>query len=142
MGVKGTVLIVDDDRDFSESLAAFLRAHGYRTLQAHDGAEGVKVARLASPDMILMDVIMEERTAGFFAVQQLRQDSQLDGVPIFVISSLYTAVPEFRIEPARGWLSHDAFFPKPVDLDELLAAMEAHLAQASYPALQTGESEP
>jgi CheY-like chemotaxis protein len=125
-----TILIVDDDHDFSESLAAFLRAHGYGTVQAYDGEGGVRLARLRAPDLILMDVMMEERTAGFFAVQELRQDPGLDRVPIFVISALYTEVPDFRIEPARGWLRHDAFFPKPVDLDGLLRAIDASLGVA------------
>jgi two-component system, OmpR family, alkaline phosphatase synthesis response regulator PhoP len=136
------ILIVDDDHDFSESLSAFLRAHGYWTVQAFDGPDGVRLAGLESPDLILMDVMMEERTAGFFAVQALRRDPSLDGVPIFVVSALYTAVPDFRIEPASGWLRHDAFFPKPVDLDELLRAIESHLAPAAEAIPQTSGYEP
>jgi two-component system, OmpR family, response regulator VicR len=129
-GERGTILIVDDDHDFSESLAAFLRAHGFRAVQAYDGEEGLRMARLERPDLILMDVMMSERTEGFFAVQQMRRDPSLDGTPIFVVSGLYTAVPEFRIEPSRGWLAHDEFFAKPVDLDALLAAIEAGLTAA------------
>jgi CheY-like chemotaxis protein len=142
MTARRKILIVDDDRDFSESLGAFLRVHGYRTLQAYSGADGLRLARLERPDLILMDVIMEERTAGFFAVQELRRDPSLDGVPIFVVSSLYSAVPQFRIEPSRGWLSHDTFFPKPVDLDELLQAIETRLAAQAEEVPQTTGSEP
>jgi DNA-binding response OmpR family regulator len=126
-----TILIVDDDHDFSESLAAFLGAHGFRVLQAYDGGEGLKAARLERPDLILMDVMMNERTEGFFTVQEMRHDPALDRVPIFIVSALYTAVPNFRIEPDRGWLAHDAFFGKPAQLDRLLEAIEARLAEAA-----------
>jgi DNA-binding response OmpR family regulator len=144
---RRTILIVDDDQDYSEALATYLRAHGYRTVQAYSGEDGLRLARLERPDLILMDVIMEERTAGFFTVQELRRDRSLDGTPIFVVSSLYTTVPDFRIEPSRGWLAHDAFFPKPVDLDVLLESIEAHLppradqATAEQPVPQTTGSE-
>jgi CheY-like chemotaxis protein len=138
-GAARTVLVVDDDRDFSESIAAYLRTHGFRVVQAYAASEAITVAKLERPDLILMDVIMEERTSGFFAVQQLRQDPAFDGVPIFVVSSLYAAVPDFRIEPSRGWLGHDAFFPKPVDLDALLAAVVSNLGPEPRPMARAGE---
>lgn len=123
-----TILVVDDDRDYSESLAAFLRSNGYRVVQAYDGREGLKRARLERPDLIVMDVMMNERTEGFFTVQEMRREPSLDGVPIFVATSLYAQVPAFTVEPERGWLAHDEFFPKPVDLDALLARIEARMA--------------
>ncbi len=122
-----TILVVDDDRDYSEAVATFLRANGYRVVQAFDGREGLKLARMERPDLIVMDVIMNERTEGFFTVQEMRREASLDGVPIFVASSLYAQVPDFRVEPDRGWLAHDEFFAKPVDLDEFLARIEARL---------------
>ncbi len=122
-----TILVVDDDRDYSESLSTFLRAHGYRVVQAFDGREGLKLARLEQPELIVMDVIMNERTEGFFTVQEMRHEPSLDGVPIFVASSLYAQVPDFKIEPDRGWLAHDEFFAKPVDLDALLGRIAARL---------------
>jgi two-component system, sensor histidine kinase and response regulator len=140
-GEGRTILIVDDDHDFSESMAAYLRAHGFRVVQAFEGSAVRTMAMLERPALILMDVIMEERTAGFFAVQELRQDPSFDGIPIFVVSSLYAAVPDFRIEPSRGWLGHDAFFAKPVDLDALMSAMEAFLAPTSEPVAQLSEEE-
>ncbi|NIP81626.1 MAG: response regulator [Gemmatimonadetes bacterium] len=127
-----TILIVDDDYDFSESTAEFLRAHGFRVLQAHSGYEGLKRARLERPDLILMDVMMEERTEGFFTVQQLRRDEGLTEIPILVVSSIYRDVPEFGVQPESQWLGDDGFLPKPLDLDALLAMIRDRLARRAH----------
>jgi len=126
--------MVDDDRDFGESTAAYLRAHGLEVEHAYDGRAGLKAARLRRPDLILMDIMMDERTEGFFTVQQMRRDPELREVPIFVISSLYRDVPDFRIEPDPGWMAQDEFLPKPVDLDALLERIEARLGSLPEPA--------
>lgn len=124
----GRILIIDDDHDFSESTAAYLRAHGLNVEQAYNGQEGLKAARLHRPDLILMDIMMDERTEGFFTVQQLRRDRELEEVPIFVVSSLYTDVPDFGVEADPGWMASDEFLPKPVDPDLLLERIDARLA--------------
>jgi two-component system alkaline phosphatase synthesis response regulator PhoP len=116
----GKILIVDDDRDFVEAVATFLEAHHYVVLKAYDGREGLNRARAELPDLILMDVIMKERTEGFFTVQEIRRIPELKKVPIFIVSSLYSQIPDFRVTPNKGWLAHDDFLPKPVDLTELL----------------------
>lgn len=123
---RNTVLIVDDDMDFAESLASFLEANGYRVLRATSGQAGVKLARLERPDLILMDVMMEERTEGFFRVQELRRTPGLADIPIFVISSMYS-IEQFDIEPDASWTGHDEFFRKPVDVPRLLRQINARL---------------
>ena len=118
------ILIVDDDRDFVEAVSAFLEAHGYEVLKARDGKEGLKLAKIAHPDLIIMDIVMNERTEGFFTVQEIRRTAELKAVPIFVLSSLYSQVTDFGIPPDSGWLAHDEFLTKPVDLPELLAKIQ------------------
>ena len=130
---KPTILVGDDDPDFSASTTAFLEAHGYDVVEARGGREGVELARRRRPDAVLMDVMMGERTEGFFAVQALRHDPELEAVPVFVVSSIYDDVPGFRIDPGRDWIGHDEFFPKPLDMDRLLAKLEEHLAPRREP---------
>ena len=125
------ILIVDDDADFAEAVAAFLEANGYRVLQARDGSEGLRVAKAEHPDLVLMDIMMRERTEGFFTIQEMRQSPGLQDVPIFVLSSLYSQIPGFRITPEASWLAHDAFFPKPVDPPQLLEKIRERLAEGA-----------
>lgn len=123
------ILIVDDDHDFVEAVSAFLEANGYLVLKAYDGREGLKLARLQRPDLILMDVLMGERTEGFFTVHEIRRAPQLSGIPIFVVTSMYSEVADFRIAPAAAWLAHDEFFAKPVDLPALLERIRERLGE-------------
>ncbi len=121
------IVLVDDDDDFAAAVTAFLELHGFEVHRAADGRSGVTLAKMVRPDLVLMDVIMGERTEGFFAVQNLRRTPGLEQVPVFVISSVYSAEPQFKVTPERGWLAHDEFFQKPVDLPALLKSITARL---------------
>jgi DNA-binding response OmpR family regulator len=134
-----TILLVDDDDDYAAAIGSFLAAHGYCVLRARDGREGLRLARSAHPGLVLMDVMMEERTAGFFAIQELRRDPELASIPVFVVSSIYSAIPGFRVSPDAGWLRHDGFLAKPVDLEELLARVRERLPAGGRPAAPAPE---
>jgi DNA-binding response OmpR family regulator len=114
------ILIVDDDRDFVEATQAFLEANGFTVLRAHNGRDGVKLARMERPDLILMDIMMDERTEGFFTIREIRRQEELKGVPIFVLSALYAQMPDFGSPPDSAWLAHDEFLSKPVDMVQLV----------------------
>ena len=124
------ILIVDDDTDFVEAVACFLEANHFTVFRAHDGKQGVKLAKMERPDLILIDVMMTERTEGFFTIQEIRRDVELKGIPIFVISSFCTHLPDFEIPESGGWLAHDLFFSKPVDLVQLLEKIRQHVGTA------------
>jgi CheY-like chemotaxis protein len=112
--------MVDDDRDFAEAVSCFLEANGLTVFRAHDGKEGIKLAKMERPDLILMDIMMGERTEGFFTIQEIRRDPALKDVPVFVLSSFCTRLPDFEIPSSGGWLAHDMFFAKPVDMAQLM----------------------
>ena len=125
------ILIVDDDRDFVEAVACFLEANGFAVFRAYNGAEGIRLAKLERPDLILMDIMMHERTEGFFAIHEIRRDPALKSVPIFVISSFCTRLPDFEIPVSGGWMAHDMFFAKPVDTVQLLEKIRQRLSKAA-----------
>jgi two-component system cell cycle response regulator DivK len=131
------ILIVDDDRDFVEAMQALLEANGFTVLKARNGREGVKLARMERPDLILMDIMMDERTEGFFTIQEMRHQEELKGVPIFVLSSLYAQIADFGTVPDRAWLADDEFFSKPVDMARLVETIRQRIGQ---PALKKHES--
>jgi CheY-like chemotaxis protein len=125
------ILVVDDDPDFRESMRVFLEGQDFTVVEAGDGREGLRLAKAERPDVILMDIVMSERTEGFFTIQQIRDVKELEKIPIFVISSLYTHAPGFAIQPERDWLEHDEFFPKPVDMPKLLAAIGKYVGKTA-----------
>jgi CheY-like chemotaxis protein len=120
MGDMKTVLIIDDDRDYVSAITALLESAGYRAISANNGRDGLQEAKVHKPDVILLDVMMTERTEGFFTLQEFRRIPELSETPVMVISSIYTDQPIFRVSPEAGWLPADVFLPKPVEPGRLL----------------------
>ena len=121
MSDKKRVLIIDDDRDYVEAIAALLTASGYEVSRAGSGRAGLELAKALRPDLILLDVMMTERTEGFFTLQTMRSIPALAHTPIVVASSVYAEFPRFRVNPKAGWLPADQFLPKPIDPATLLS---------------------
>lgn len=115
------VLIIDDDPDFAGAVTALLEGAGYQVGRAPNGTIGLAQAKKERPDIILLDVMMDERTEGFFTLQEIRRTADLARTPVIIVSSFYTEVPHFRVDPQAGWLPADQFMPKPVDPAQLLA---------------------
>jgi len=111
------VLIVEDDTKIAAALAIRLEAAGYGVMTARDGFSGLKLALETRPDLILMDIWMPVGM-GFSVVQRLRSLG-LEGVPIIFI----TASKLKGLRKTAEKLGAIAFFEKPYDAEELLAAV-------------------
>lgn len=122
-----TILVVDDYSDNRVLLAAWLRAKGFKVVEARDGREGLMQANRSNPDLILMDLAMPELD-GIEATRQLRQRHVFSRTPIFAISAYATHdVKEDAL--AAGCTE---VFSKPLDLGSLLGKIQGTLA---HPAL-------
>ncbi len=120
MSEPHTVLIIDDDPDFLRAVGGLLTSSGYDVHVAHDGREGLEAAKRLRPHLILLDIMMADRTEGFFTLEQMRDVEDLQQTPVIVVSSIYTAQPAFKVSPDAGWLPADSFLAKPVDPARLL----------------------
>lgn len=81
-----TVLLVDDDEDSRTICTTILHHHGYRTVEAADGAEGVRITRELRPDLVLMDVTLPVLD-GWAATSQLKADPATAAIPIVVLTA-------------------------------------------------------
>lgn len=81
-----TVLIVDDDEDSRTICLTILQHHGYRVLQASDGAEGVRMARELCPDVILMDVTLPAMD-GWAATAELKASLPTSAIPVIMLTA-------------------------------------------------------
>ena len=132
MNEPKTVLIIDDDSDFVRAVQALLESSGYKVLSAANGRDGLQLAKTTQPDLVLLDVMMSERTEGFFVLQEMRRVSALSQTPVIVVSSIYSDEPVFRVDPEAGWLPANLFLAKPVEPAKLLAeAMRLTVASPS-----------
>lgn len=116
-----SVLIIDDDGDFVRAVQVLLESSGYKVRSASGGREGLQLAKTTQPDLILLDIMMSERSEGFFALQEMRRVPALSATPVIVVSSIYSDEPVFRVSPEAGWLPADLFLAKPVEPARLLA---------------------
>ncbi|MES9843684.1 MAG: response regulator [Candidatus Sedimenticola sp. PURPLELP] len=83
---EGTqVLVVDDSRTAQRYLSAMLNQGRFDTMVAEDGETGINLAKIAHPDLILMDVFMPGIN-GFQATRKLREDPETHDIPIIMIS--------------------------------------------------------
>ncbi|HYK92085.1 MAG TPA: response regulator, partial [Acidobacteriota bacterium] len=78
------VLIIDDDPDFVTAIESLLESAGFGVQRATNGRDGLRLAKASQPDLILLDVMMTERTEGFFALQELRRVPGLNRTPVIV----------------------------------------------------------
>jgi CheY-like chemotaxis protein len=135
MSESKTVLVIDDDRDFLSAIETLLVSAGYQIFTASDGHEGLQQAKILQPNLILLDIMMSERTEGFFLLQEIRRIPSLSATPVIVISSIYSDQPMFRVSPEAGWVPANLFLPKPVDparlLEEVSRLMNEQLDDAA-----------
>ncbi len=118
------ILVVEDEQDFRETLAALLETHGFDALQAANGAEGIELARQNRPDLIICDIYMSG-VNGYGALEALRARTDTATIPFIFLTG--------DRDPSglrRGMESGaDDYLLKPVAPETLLATIRARLAK-------------
>ena len=127
------VMIVDDDRDFMDSVCRVLQYKGHSTTALYD-TEGV-IERLEQEphDVLILDVMFpEDAAAGFRLSQDIRKHSDLAQLPILILSAINTKFPMgFGPDDINeAWMPVQDFLEKPIDFD-VLAAKAKKLAAGS-----------
>jgi CheY-like chemotaxis protein len=122
-GSPAQVLVIDDEPDHAEIVAALLGRHGYRVEVARSGEEGLARARVLVPDLILLDLFMPA-SDGFTVARALRAQPETRGVPIVFIS----ACAEHAAERAGVALHDFEVLAKPFRAADLLEAAALALA--------------
>jgi CheY-like chemotaxis protein len=131
MGKK--ILMIDDDRNLVNVFRLVCSARGYEFFAAHSAAEGLEKIPQVEPDLIILDVIMEDFVAGFRVVSELRADpasplARFSRVPIVMLTSVTSKTQlDFSDRVGTALLPVDAFVEKPVKPAEMLARIESML---------------
>jgi two-component system KDP operon response regulator KdpE len=119
---RAKILIVDDESDIRELLNIGLRKRGYDTAFAGDAIAAVSVARKEMPDLILLDLGLPGGE-GLLVLERLRAIASLGWVPVIVVSARGDSAAQRALDAGAK-----AYFPKPIDLDRLVEAIERELS--------------
>lgn len=122
---RDTVLVVDDTPDTLGFLTDTLDQAGFTVLIATDGASALDLVDQITPDLVLMDAVMPGLN-GFEACRRLKREKLLAHLPVIFMTGL--SETEHVVEGlAAGGVD---YVTKPIVVDELLARIRVHLANA------------
>ena len=121
---SATVLLVEDDPVILKLLEVNFELEGYGVLVAHDGAEGIELARSSAPDLIISDIMMPN-VSGIELVQALKSDDATAGIPIILLSAK-AQTSDIRAGMEAG---ADDYVTKPFEPLELVEHVQALLAR-------------
>lgn len=85
-GVKQKILIIEDEPDVVELIRYNLLEAGYVVDAAFTGADGLRMARTVSPNLILLDLMLPE-IDGLQVCKLLRHDSKTSSIPIIMVTA-------------------------------------------------------
>lgn len=127
MSERKTIYMVDDDADLVDVVKWVLEAKGYAFASAGSAEEAMRNIGGVNPDLVLLDVMMEDVVAGFRVVSFLRdvdshpENRRFAHVPILMMTSIQQKTRmKFADDAGTRLLPIDAFLEKPVKPQVLL----------------------
>jgi phosphate regulon transcriptional regulator PhoB len=124
--MKAKILVVDDEPDAVELIEVNLKAAGFEVIIADDGREALQKARSATPDLILLDVMLPE-TDGLEVCKTLRRDTATTRIPIIMLTA--RAAEMDRVLGLE--LGADDYITKPFSPRELILRVKNLLERSS-----------
>lgn len=121
---KELIVVADDNADMRDYMSRLL-SDQYRVHSVADGIEAVEAVRKLRPALVLTDAMMP-KLDGFEVLQAIRSDSQLNNIPVILLSA--RAGEESRVEGLQA--GADDYLAKPFTARELTARIGAHVKMA------------
>lgn len=115
----GSILVVEDQQAIAELLIDVLKDAGFETFHSPTAVEAAALARETRPSVILLDVMMPDRS-GWDVLDELRADATTRDTPVVITSAVYDR-PGLHALPAGGTVR---FAGKPFDIADLVETVE------------------
>lgn len=119
---KHVILYVDDDQDVLDGARLVLEGNGYVMAEAHTAEEGLRVYRDSKPDLVIIDLMMEEVDAGTALVKDLMALG--NKAPVYMVSSVGDGL---SLSTDTTELGLAGVLQKPVDHQTLLTLLKTKL---------------
>ena len=120
------ILYVEDNPDNMHLIERVLTARGYEVYGAVNGLDGVSMAEKLKPNMILLDINLPD-IDGYEVARRIRK-SKITGLSNVVIIAITANVLKGDAEKVLA-AGCDAYMPKPINIQELWARVEAFLSR-------------
>jgi CheY-like chemotaxis protein len=128
---KKKILIIDDDLDYCRSVQALLQGEGYEVHCANSGSQGLEMAISIKPDLIILDVMMENSWAGYEISQTLKFRSGYESVrrvPIVMVSAIEEHPSErFARSGDPSMVGPDVYLTKPIEVNGFVQTIRSLL---------------
>lgn len=122
------VLVVDDSRSFITEIAVLLRKMGFKkTVLAESGAEAMRIMRLITPDVVIMDAVMPDMD-GIAALKIIKSAPATSHIPVILVAdskSKNRVIKGCKKHGCAGWIT------KPVDITRLYDLLQDCITHAS-----------
>lgn len=115
------ILIVDDSNTERVNLSHILEQANHQVIAAHSGNEAVEMAAKHQPDLIFMDIIMDNGD-GYKACRAIKRNPDTKAIPIIMVSSKNNPVDKRWAEK----LGASAYIEKPYTGEEILIQLSRH----------------
>jgi two-component system, OmpR family, alkaline phosphatase synthesis response regulator PhoP len=119
------ILVVDDEKDITDSLGISLESEGYKVVKANTGHDAIEKARVEIPDLILLDIMLPDMN-GYEITNKLRKDPLTKLIPIIMLTG--RGGLNDKIEGLD--LGADDYITKPFNVRELKARVRTVLRRS------------
>ena len=118
------ILVIDDEVNLQKLARVNLASRGYHVLIASDGEEGLKLAQLEHPDLILLDLMLPGMS-GWDVLMALKTNRKLRKIPVIIITAVVPESEEYKIRGMRA----AGYLTKPFGVDELMRQVRQVLGE-------------
>jgi len=110
------ILVVDDDQDIVDNIRIVLEKDGYVILSGNSRSEGMHLLSSEIPDLLILDVMMEQADDGIAMAQEIRRTN--GDLPILMLTNISTLAGQ-EFSASRDIVPVSVFMDKPVSPEKL-----------------------
>ena len=116
------ILAIDDEIDTLTFYSEVIEDCNFLPITAKNGTEGLAKAREEKPDLILLDIMMPEKS-GMKTYKELKSDPELKDMPVIIITGISKEVDYKKLldRASTGKIAPEAHLVKPVKVDDLIS---------------------
>lgn len=120
--LKNNILVVEDTSAVREEICDILKMEGFNVTEAENGKQGLKLAQIVKPNLILSDIVMPEMN-GFELYEKIQENSEINNIPVVFLS----AKADNNILKKAKEMGTGEYIIKPVSPDTLIKTIKRRI---------------